>query len=123
MTSEFFQNCFAAYKKFFWPDFVAHDGCVFLAFDEDIYRQWFEQTGGDRRKIESVMNHRHIIDILPATLESPTRNLVVAYGQLLRDVWETKLHRDFPTRRFCVSFPSEHCEDLTDYEVTFYQVA
>jgi hypothetical protein len=64
MTSEFFENGLAAYQKLFWPDFVEHDDCVFLALDEAIYRQWLQQTGGDKRKVEAVMNHRHIIDLL-----------------------------------------------------------
>ena len=69
------------------------------------------------------MNHIHILDVLPQAVEAPTRSLVVSFGQLSRDVLEAKLCRDFPTRRFCVSFPSEQLEDLLDYEVTFYQIA
>lgn len=122
MTSEFFQNGMAAYQKLFWPNFVEHDDCVFLALDEAIYRQWLKQTGGDKRKVEAVMNHRHIIDLLPSAVELPSRNLVVSFGKLLRDVWGTKLSRDFPARHFCVTFPSEEYEDLRLYEITFYQV-
>ena len=42
-------------------------------------------------------------------------------GRLLREVWAAKLARDFPDRRFVVSFPEEFCESLIDYEVSFYQ--
>jgi hypothetical protein len=68
------------------------------------------------------MNHRHIVDLLPEAVESPTHSLVIVFGQLLRDVWDAKLKRDFPTRRFCVSFPLEANKNLADYEITFYQV-
>ena len=122
MTSDFFQAGMKAYQGTFWPDFVEHDGCVFLAFDKATYQQWLRQIGGDKRKIESVMNHRHIVDLLPKAVESPTRSLVTAFGQLLRDVWDAKLQRDFPARKFCVNFPSEEHKDLTDYEITFYQL-
>jgi hypothetical protein len=108
MTSEHFQNGLTAYQKLFWPDFVEHDDCVFVAFDEPIYKQWLQQTGGDKRKVEAVMNHRHIIDILPETVESPTRSLVVSFGQLLRDVWDAKLRRDFPTSIFVSAFHRSH---------------
>jgi predicted oxidoreductase (fatty acid repression mutant protein) len=122
MTSDFFQAGIKAYQEMFWPDFIEHDGCVFLAFNRNAYQQWHRQTGGDRRKIESLMNHRHVVDLLPKAVESPTRGLVILFGQLLRDVWDAKLRRDFPTRKFCVSFPPEERIDLTDYEITFYQL-
>jgi hypothetical protein len=121
MTPEFFHEGLRAYRKLFWPEFVQHDDCVFLAFDETPYRQWIHQTGGDKRKVEATMNHRHIVGLLLASVESPTRELIVEFGQLLREVWETKLRHDFPTRRFCVSFSTERCAALSDYEITFYQ--
>jgi hypothetical protein len=125
MTSDFFQGGLKAYQELFWPDFVEHDGCVLMGFeaaDETTYQQWLQQTGGNKRKVESVMNHRHIIDLLPEAVESPTQSLIVAFGQLLRDVWDAKLKRDFPARRLCVSFPLQENKVLTDYEITFYQV-
>jgi len=93
----------------------------FLALDKAVYQQWVQQMNGDKQQIEAVMNHRHIIDLLPSAVDKPTRSLVIAFGRLLRDVWETKLQRDFPAKRFCVSFPLDEREDLTEYEVTFYQ--
>ena len=122
MTSDSFQAGIKAYQEIFWPNFVEHDGCIFLDFDENIYQQWLRRTGGDKQKIESVMNHRHILDFLPKAVESPTHSLVVLFGQLLRDVWDAKLRRDFPERKFCVRFPSDECRDLTDYEITFYHL-
>ena len=125
MTSEFFQGGLKAYQEIFWPNFIEHDGCVLLAFeasDEVTYQQWFRQTGGNKQKIEAVLNHRHIVDLLPKAVESPTRSLIIAFGQLMRELLEAKLRRDFPTRHFCVSFPLEANKDLTDYEITFYQV-
>jgi hypothetical protein len=51
MTPDIFQDGLEAYRRIFWPNFIEHDGCVFLAFDEAIYQQWFHQTRGDKRKI------------------------------------------------------------------------
>jgi|SRR5882672_12069390 len=121
MTSDFFQGGLKAYREIFWPDFTEHDGCVFLAFDETTYQQWFRQTGGNKQAIEVVMNHRHIVDLLPEAVESPTRSLIIAFGQLMRELLEAKLQRDFPKRNFSVRFPLEDHQDLTDYEITFYQ--
>jgi hypothetical protein len=123
MTSNDFNSAVVAWRQLFWPNFVEHDDCVFRVFEESVYRQWLQQTGGDKTKAEAVMNHLHVLNVLPASVQSPTRDLVVAFGRLLQDAWSTKLRRDFPGREFCVDFPSEELEDLLDYEITFYQSA
>jgi len=41
----------------------------------------------------------------------------------LMDIWAAKLARDFPDRRFVVSFPEGPFEDLIEYQVTFRQAA
>lgn len=38
----------------------------------------------------------------------------------MKDMWETKLMRDFPDQNITVSFPEDDSDDLTDYEVTFF---
>jgi hypothetical protein len=111
-----------AYGELFWPDFVEFDGCVlFAGFNEESYRGFMSQTGGDRRAVEAVMNHRHITDIFSGSGNEPTRHQVVYLGRLLRQMWAAKLHRDFPEKNFVVSFPEEPSEWLLDYEITFYQ--
>ena len=121
MTSQYYLDGLSAYRSLFWPDFIEHDGCVFLAFNQQRYDEWLEQCGGDREQVEATMNHRHILDVLPQAVEEPTRDLVLTVGWLLRDVWEAKLRRDFPERAFTVRFPEDYSEDLLDYEVTFWQ--
>lgn len=111
-----------AYGELFWPEFEEHDGCVFFAgFSADSYRGFMEQTGGNQQAVEAVMNHRHILDLFCAPELTPTRTQVVYLGRLLREIWAAKLQRDFPDKRFVVSFPEEPSEDLLYYEVTFYQ--
>ncbi len=108
------------YGELFWPEFVELDGCVFFAgVTETGYRGFMQQTSGDKRAVEAVLNHRHILDLFSGSQSS--REQVVYLGRLLREVWATKLARDFPDRRFVVSFPEEPSEDLLDYEVTFFQ--
>lgn len=108
--------------ELFWPDFVAFDGCVlFAGFSEDGYRGFVAQTGGDRRAVEAVLNHRHVADLFAGSGNEPTRHQVVYLGRLLREVWAAKLHRDFPEKEFVVAFPEEPVACLSDYEITFYQ--
>jgi hypothetical protein len=126
MTSEFFQGGLIAYREIFWPEFVEYDGCIFLGFDkttdETIYRQWLKQMNGDKRRVEAMMNHRHIVDLLPASVDKPTQNLIVEFGKIIKELWDVKLKRDFPAKSFCISFPLEESEILTDYEISFYQL-
>jgi len=121
MTAQEYLHGLQAYREIFWPDFVEHDDCVFVAFNPQYYAEWLEKFQGDKAHVEAMMNHRHIADSLPQAVEEPTRELVVAYGRLLREAWEAKLRRDFPHREFVVSFPEDDTDDLDDYEVTFWQ--
>ncbi len=121
MTSEYYLQGLEPYRRLFWPDFVEHEGCTFLAFEEQRYQEWFSVLQADQRRIEATMNHRHILDLLPDDVQDPTRALVLAYGRLLRDVWSAKLLRDFPDRQYVVNFPEEYSEELVDYEITFSQ--
>ena len=125
MTSETFFPLFGAWRDVLWPDFGEHDGCIFCrkmdAAGEVIYQDWMAQTGGDRRRVEAVMNHHHIADLIGGVVELPSHEVVLAIGRLLRELWTAKLSRDFPDRKFVVSFPEDYSADVVDYEITFYQ--
>lgn len=109
--------------ELFWPDFVEFDGCVlFAGFSEESYQGFLSQTGHDRRAVEAVLNHHHIIDMFPRSSNEPLRHQVVYLGRLLREMWASKLRRDFPEKEFVVSFPETFSEQLLSYEITFYQV-
>src|SRR5690242_20606178 len=125
MTSEHFLSFVGAWRSVLWPDFAEHDGCVFRAKldanGERIYRDWLADTTGDRQRVEAVMNHLHIADVLKGVVESPSQEVVLTFGRLMRDLWKEKLSKDFPSRKFVVSFPEEHTEYVEEYEITFYQ--
>ena len=112
------------YSRLFWPDFVEHESCVFFAdFSPDSYCGFMERCKGDRRAVESVMNHRHVFDYFSHHGGSATEAQIVYLGRLLRDIWQAKLARDFPGRKFVVDFFEGPFEDLIQYEVTFCQEA
>lgn len=108
-----------AFTKLFWPDFVEHEGGIFLseAFNSQIYEQWKVQMGNDIASIERVMNHQHIDDILPGAENVSTENLF-CLGQAIAQMWESRLNLLYPHRRFKVSCNQE---DHT-VVVMFYQV-
>ena len=112
-----------AYGRLFWPDFTLYDGCVlFKGFDIERFRGFMEQTGGHRPSVERVMNHIHLLDLFGCNDQTPSDDLLVHLGSLLKDTWSTKLARDFPDRRVVVRFPLETVDDgSSDYQIAFFQ--
>jgi hypothetical protein len=94
---------------------------VFAGFSADAYRGFMEQCSGDRRRVEAVMNHRHVFDYFSQAGGSATAAQILYFGRVLKDMWQAKLCRDFPGRRFIVSFSEGPYDDLAEYEVTFRQ--
>ena len=111
------------YARVLWPDFVERDGCILRAnrFLEKTYRDFMQQTNGNKPAVEAVMNHTHVADLFINAEPKPSRELILHVGRLIKEMWAAKLHRDFPDRRITVSFPEEYCGDLVEYEVTFFQ--
>lgn len=111
-----------AYAALFWPDFCLHDGCVFLdAPDLGNYDQWMHHSGGNRTSVERVMNHRHIVDVFRNSDFAPTKDIVLHVGWLLKEMWSTKLKRDFPDRPIKVEFYGTDSDDLLACQITVYQ--
>ena len=111
-----------AYASIFWPEFVTHDGCVFLEFDDIRYAEWMNVTGGNRQRVEATMNHRHIMHLFGQQRPRPTRERLIQLGRLLKQMWECKLKREFPDRQLLVRFNEEDASELSDYEIRFHQV-
>ena len=111
-----------AYADLFWPSFLAHDGCIFLShrFEKANYDSWLATTKGNRRAVETVINHVHILDLFMQRDPEPVREQVVYLGRLLREMWHAKLARDFPGQSIVVSFPEEAGDDLLGYEITCF---
>ena len=120
-------QCMANHKvlvgcsRILWPSFVEHDGCILLgdSVNEERYQGFLKGANGDKRVAEATMNHQHVLHLFGTEL--PTRELVLYVGRLLKEIWQVKLHHDFPGRRITVSFPDEDDLDLIDYEITFFQ--
>jgi hypothetical protein len=117
-----------AFSTLFWPRFVLFDGCVlFEGFSTGSFDGFMRQTNPNRAGVESVMNHHHLMDLFShaagAVVAEPSCEQLEYLGSVLRDAWETKVSRDFPDRKFIVSFDRGSPDDLLEYIVTFYQPA
>jgi len=109
-----------AYGLLFWPDFIEHEGCVFIGNSvPKSYPEWKAKFGDDRRAIEGMLNHQHIHDLFPVSPE-PNGPLVAHLGQLPKEMRDAKLKRDFPDRKFTVFFPDKFEFGVDNPEITFY---
>jgi hypothetical protein len=108
------------YIELIWPRFVEHESCILRAgFSPESFRGFMEQTRGDKKSVEAVMNHLHIADLFGDG--RPTEPQVIHVLHRLKEIWSAKLARDFPDRSVVVSFTEGPFEDLADYEITWYQ--
>jgi hypothetical protein len=111
-----------AYLQAFWPDFVEYDDCIFrYKPSPTTYSDWMQSLDGDRQRVESVMNHFHILDMFNSQEFEPNEHVARHLAAILKDMWSCKLMRDFPERHFSVEVYDSETDDLLGYEITFYQ--
>src|SRR5262245_15030365 len=93
------------YAAVFWPQFISYEGYILReGFSADSLRGFEVQHAGDRRAVETVMNHLHIADLQHVGCVDLTQDKIILLGDTLREIHEVKLHHDFPDRSFEVSF-------------------
>ena len=111
------------YSLIFWPRFVLIDDYVLRDCGPDTeasLRDWERSSlAGDRRRIEAVMNHWHIIDQHPNA--SATEAQLRYLGRVWKEIHEVKLKSEFPDRTFVVVFNDVPDLELSDYQLTFCQ--
>jgi len=111
------------YARILWPDFVEHDGCIFwesrsMRLATGLGSHKLRET---RKKVEVVMNHRHILDHFSRSHhEPPSPEVVLHVGRLMRDILQAELNRDFPGRKVTVTFGEDGVDDLADDQITFF---
>jgi hypothetical protein len=110
----------AAFAKMFWPDFIEVDGCVFLQrnYSPENFADWMERFEGDRREVESMINHVHIWDLFlnsPKDVEYP-EHLYEFLASALMLGWKQALQDTFPDKHFI--FTVRHGYSV---EISFHQ--
>ncbi|MGA8088563.1 MAG: hypothetical protein WCA10_14740 [Terracidiphilus sp.] len=109
------------YASIFWPTFTLIEGYILpQGVSEGSLRSW-EQGGRSRQSIEWVMNHVHIADIHYGREDISIDKLLVI-GNVLKEIYEAKLHWQFPDRPCSVElFIPDDPDDLTGYQLSFWQ--
>ncbi len=111
------------YVSIFWPEMYEYDGCVFVSSlpEEENYRAWLSQTEGEKRSVEAVLNHLHIIDLFQVGQLSPTEAQIKYVGSKLKEMWQAKAFQQFPEREIIVEFYEGGPDDLVEYQITLFQ--
>jgi hypothetical protein len=110
------------YSTVFWPRFIEFEGYVLReGFSEEALRGFESGCNASRSGVEALMNHLHISDIHHYGCPGATRERLVHLGHVLREIYATKLAWQFPDKSFVVFFDDSELEDLTEYQLTFYQ--
>jgi hypothetical protein len=116
-------NLATGYSAIFWPNFVLFEDYILReGFDAESLRRC-EKTGNrDKSSIEWVINHLHITDIHYNDRENASEEVIVFLGNILKEVYETKLRAQFPDRPCEVEFyEPEDRKNLVEYQLSFWQ--
>jgi hypothetical protein len=114
------------YTTVFWPKFKLLNGYIVPEGTSEESIAGFEQTtASDRRAVEWVLNHVHLIDIhYPDVPTGATPERFVWLGNTLREIYSAKLAWQFPDRPCEVEFLiPEDPNNLDAYQITFWQKA
>jgi len=112
------------YSTIFWPKFVEVEGCVVRdGVPAENLKQWIEHYKGDLESVEAMVNHLHISDLHHDGGEDVLPERLKYLGNVLREIYECKLKRDFPDKKFIVEFEDtpQTPGDTLDYILTFSQ--
>lgn len=95
----------SAYYAVCWPEFQMHDGGVFFAgISAESYRVWLHALKGNKTAVQTVMNHRHLLELFPEVADALTEAQLMSIGRKLQTLWQAKLKQDFPTLDVAVIF-------------------
>lgn len=112
------------YGYLFWPQFEQQFGCVFLSsVDRALYDQWMITLNKDKSKVERMLNHRHLADVLFNSKPPLTTDKLRLLGELLKEAWTCKLGRDFPGMSFQVILNGDKSKSPRDMTITFFRLS
>jgi hypothetical protein len=100
------------------PKFTEVCDCIVLADTSvELLPQKLLQTREDRQRTEYLLNRREVWELFEVPPPEPSPKLLCEAGNMLREVWESKLKSEFPDREFVVYF--EYAPPVCD--ISFFQ--
>lgn len=91
-----------AFSSLFWPEFVEVEDCVFLRerYSPSQFQDWWKELGGDRSRIEGVVNHVHLWDLFDLDEEGLPDEAIRDLALVLASTWRCALQHRFPRKIF-----------------------
>jgi hypothetical protein len=92
-----------------WPRFVLLEGCVIRDRPgaDDAFREWRELHREQPWRIEQVMNHIHLYDLVDDDFDQSELPILESAAHRIADAWHTALAAQFPERTFVITTSSE----------------
>ncbi|MFM9905643.1 MAG: hypothetical protein ACKVQJ_13855 [Pyrinomonadaceae bacterium] len=101
-----------------FEDYLLREG-----FNLDSLRGFEVSLAGNKRGVETVMNHLHLFDIQHVGCADLSADKVVLLGETLTSIYKAKLAYQYPNRPCQVNFHQpEDIENLEEFEISFWQV-
>lgn len=111
------------YASIFWPEFVqCHGYIVRKGVALETIRGFAHQQGSTRQSVEWVVNHLHLYYLHNPGDEDPAKDVLLALGNVLKEIYTAKLKMQFPDQPCEVEFyiPAQE-DDLDSYQISFWQ--
>jgi hypothetical protein len=88
------------------PVFVVERDCVIWSerFERASFEEWWKELHGDRSRIEEVINHLHVWDLIDFDDGDPAANDTIDWlADVIAESWRCALAADFADRTFEVT--------------------
>lgn len=105
------------------PRFRLERGCVLLDahYEPSNLDLWWNELGGDRPRVEAVINHVHLWDLFAPDADDPAAEpLLQSVAEEIAASWRCVLAESFPNRAFQVIVGSD--QDEYGPTVTFHSM-
>jgi hypothetical protein len=110
------------YASIFWPSFTLFEGYILPEGFSEASLRGFEQNDTNRKSIEWVMNHVHILDIHNRGCGDASKDKLLVLGNVLKEIYQAKLLWQWPDRPCTVEFYiPDDSDDLVEYQLSFWQ--
>lgn len=111
------------YSAIFWPKFVLFEDYIFReGFNLEPLRGSEKNQPRGKSSVEWVINHLHIAEIHYHDLANLSEDKILWLGNTLKEIYEIKLHSQFPDRPCVVEFyQPEDRQNLIEFQLSFWQ--
>jgi hypothetical protein len=121
-------ECAIGLSELFWPPFIEYNNMVFRG-DAPVgpdgarnIASWMKSLKGEQAKVEQMLNHTHLVDLFADASREGSPDKIMYLARVVREMWDAKLRLDFPNKSFVVDLYVPPTDDISEWQITFYQL-